>query len=358
MRKPTLQDVAHVAGVSYATADRVVNVRGGVAQKSVDRVHAAIRSLGYTRDLHAANLSRRRMYRFCFVLPKADHSFFHALRASVDREQILRQSDRILISVIEVPALDSDAVAEVLEDPEIDCDCLAVVSVEAPRLTAAMAGLRNRGIAVVTLVGDAAPDVRAAYVGIDNVIAGRTAGRLLRIANSARGGLILPVLGSIQARDHRERLEGATAVLTQEAPAMRLLPALSVEDRPDLMRTLAGKALSETPEITGIYSIGGGNRGLLDLLQDMPGLRPFVVLHELTPTSRTGLEQGLVDAVIDQKPAQEVALAIDVMKAIADDRAWRDPARDISPTIFLKDNLPVSETGLVASVAPPVARRA
>ncbi len=30
MRKPTLHDVARTAGVSYATADRVLNERGGV----------------------------------------------------------------------------------------------------------------------------------------------------------------------------------------------------------------------------------------------------------------------------------------------------------------------------------------
>lgn len=356
MRKPTLQDVARAAGVSYATADRVLNMRGGVAQKSVYRVQAAIESLGYERDLHAANLSRRRTYRFCFVLPKADHSFFHALRDAVDRERVLRQRDRIVVSVTEIPALDADALAEVLESEKITCDCLAVVAIEAPRVTAAIAALRDKGVAVVTLVSDAAPEARAAYAGIDNVIAGRTAGRLLRIANAARQGAILPVLGSMNARDHRERLEGASAVLTGEEPAIHLLPALSVEDRPDLMRIRAGKAIAERPDITGIYSIGAGNRGLMDVLQSLPGARPFVVMHELTPTSRSGLERGLVDAVIDQKPAQEVSLAIDVMKAIADDREWRDPAREITPTIFLKDNLPVPDAAQAQVVAAPVER--
>jgi len=195
---------------------------------------------------------------------------------------------------------------------------------------------------VVTLVGDAAPETRTAYVGIDNVMAGRTAGRLLRIAHGARPGLILPVLGALSARDHRERLEGATAVLTGEAPGLPMLEALSVDDRPDLMRARVGQALAEHPGISGIYSIGAGNRGLIETLQARHGPRPFVVTHELTQTTRAGLEAGLVDAVIDQKPAQEVALAIDVMKAIADGRDWTDPTRDITPTIFLQDNLPAA----------------
>lgn len=342
MRKPTLQDVAKAAGVSYATADRVLNARGGVAQKSVLRVQKAIHDLGYERDLHAANLSRGRLYHFRFVLPKGDHSFFRILREAVEAEQAARRADRVMLSIVEVPALDPESLAEALEAEGPECDCIAVVATEAPRITAAISALCERGVAVVTLVGDAAPEARAAYVGINNVTAGRTAGRLLRMAQGARPGRVLPILGALSARDHRERLEGLLAVLDEEGHAITVLPAISVHDRQDLMRSRLTEALAAHPDISGIYSIGAGNRGLLEVLEGFRGPRPFVVMHELTATTRSGLERDLVDAVIDQKPAQEVALAIDVMKAIAGGRDWRDPARDITPTIYLKDNLPVS----------------
>jgi LacI family transcriptional regulator len=342
MQKPTLQDVAKAAGVSYATADRVLNARGGVAHKTVLRVQAAIADLGYERDLHAANLSRSRLYKFRFVLPRGDHSFFRILRDAVEAEQSKRRVDRVLLLVDEVPALDPEALATILEDDKLDCDCIAVVATEAPRITDAITALSRRGIAVVTLVGDAAPEARAAYVGINNVTAGRTAGRLLRLAHGARPGKVLPVLGAMSARDHRERLEGVLAVLNEDGHSIATLPAICVHDRPEQMRERLSAALAAHPDISGIYSIGAGNRGLLEVLGSLRAARPFVVMHELTPTSRSGLERGLVDAVIDQKPAQEVALAIDVMLAIASGRDWRDPARDITPTIYLKDNMPAS----------------
>lgn len=345
MDKPTLQDVARAAGVSYATADRVVNARGRVAEKSIQRVQQAVESLGYERDLHAANLSRKRVYRFRFVLPEGDHSFFRALHDAVEAERSRRRVDRVTISVVEVPAFDTEALAEVLETDSFDCDCMAVVAAETPRIIAAITAMRDRGVAVVTLVGDAASDWRAAYVGIDNVVAGATAGRLLRLAHGGRGGRVLPVLGSLNARDHRERLEGVSRVLAED-PKLEILSALAVSDRPDVMFARVVEAMradGSAGAITGIYSIGAGNRGLIEVLDSLPSTRPFVVMHELTPTSRSGLARGLIDAVIDQKPAQEVALAIDVMKAIVDGRDWRDPAREITPTIYLKDNLP--ETG-------------
>ncbi|WP_112311110.1 LacI family DNA-binding transcriptional regulator [Pseudogemmobacter bohemicus] len=343
MRKPTLQDVARAAGVSYATADRVLNERGNVAEKSTRRVLQAIETLGYERDLHAANLSRGRIYHFRFLLPGGDQSFFRSLRQAVEAESTVRRADRIRFSLTEVPTLDSDALAAALERLPRDCDAVAVVATETPRIADAIGALSAARIPVVTLVGDAAPDLRAAYVGIDNIMAGRTAGRLIRLAHIARPasapGLILPVIGALSARDHRDRLEGARAVLDG---GPQLLPPVAVDDRHDLMRARVSDALQQNPGITGIYSIGAGNRGLIEILAQRPDARPFTIMHDLTPTTRYGLESGLVDAVIDQKPAQEVALTVDVMKALSDGRGLPDPSRDITPTIFLKDNLPAA----------------
>ncbi|MBI3513707.1 MAG: helix-turn-helix domain-containing protein, partial [Proteobacteria bacterium] len=44
-RRPKVADVAARAGVSPATVDRVINGRGGVHQKTVALVEAAIRDI-------------------------------------------------------------------------------------------------------------------------------------------------------------------------------------------------------------------------------------------------------------------------------------------------------------------------
>src|SRR5690554_3898323 len=129
------------------------------------------------------------------------------------------------------------------------------VATESARVSKAIAALHGRGISVVTLVGDAAPEIRAAYVGIDNVMAGRTAGRLLRMAHTRRPGLVLPIVGTLSARDHRERVEGLQAVLDEAGHDVTSLPAIAVQDRSDLMRARLAEALAAHPQITAIYSI-------------------------------------------------------------------------------------------------------
>lgn len=320
MGNPTLLDVARAAGVSYATADRVLNQRGGVAAKSVQRVQRAIEDLGYRRDIRAANLSRRRRYRFAACVPPGDHGFFLRLRQALVAEAGLRSGDRVELVLRDHPPGDLEGL-----------DGIALVGAPSGRLAAAMARLSGGGVPVVALVS-AIPGARCPCVGIDNLMAGRTAARIQRIAHRGMAARILPVVGSLDLQDHRDRLAGAAEVL---GPA--LLPPVEVEDRPGRMRDRLARALRDDPAITGVYSIGAGNRGLFAVMQDRAD-RPFVVLHELTPHARAALRAGLVDVVIDQNPAEEAARALDALRAMADGES---PAiAPITPAIFFTDNLP------------------
>ncbi len=81
--KPTVNDIARVAGVSLATVDRVINERPGVRSATIERVNSAIQKLGYVRDTAAANLARSRTYNFLFILPASDNEFIMSLEAQI-----------------------------------------------------------------------------------------------------------------------------------------------------------------------------------------------------------------------------------------------------------------------------------
>lgn len=56
-QRPTIQDVAVVAGVSTGTVSRVLNDRPGVKEATRERVLAAMRTLDYQPDVAARELS-------------------------------------------------------------------------------------------------------------------------------------------------------------------------------------------------------------------------------------------------------------------------------------------------------------
>jgi LacI family transcriptional regulator len=340
--KPTVHDIAAVAGVSLATVDRVLNRRPGVSARTRDKVEAAISTLGFVRDVAAANLAKGRVYPLTFVLPANDNSFMRDLEAEV-REAIARAPvERTAISIVKVPPFDAGALVRAL-DALIDEKPagVALVAVDAPDVVAAVDRLVEAGIPVVTLVSDLPTSCRSHFAGIDNLAAGRTAASLLGRFVGREPGSIAVVAGSLLVRDHRERLEGFRVVMAQDYPHLTVLDAIEGRDDPAVVERLLGAVLARKGDISGIYSLGAGNRGLLAALRSAPRCdRIAVVAHELTGTTREALIEGLIDAVLNQDAGHEVRSAIRVLKAKADGAPLLAGQERIRIDIFLKDNLP------------------
>ncbi|RYH02888.1 MAG: LacI family transcriptional regulator, partial [Alphaproteobacteria bacterium] len=83
--RPTVHDIAETAGVSLATVDRVLNRRPGVKAATRERVEAAIKKIGFVRDMAAANLAKGRIYPLAFVIPRGNNSFMEGLMHEVEQ---------------------------------------------------------------------------------------------------------------------------------------------------------------------------------------------------------------------------------------------------------------------------------
>lgn len=73
---PTLEDVAARAGVSRATASRVVNADRKVSEQARERVQAAIADLGYSPNRAARSLVTRQADSIAVVIPESDARVF------------------------------------------------------------------------------------------------------------------------------------------------------------------------------------------------------------------------------------------------------------------------------------------
>lgn len=342
MKAPTLSDVALRAGVSYATADRVVNDRGGVAQKSVAKVRKALAELGYVRNVAAANLSQGRVYRFAFVVPSGPNAFFREVRSLLLQARAQLASERTTLLIAPVKAFDPDALIRLiarLEQQQLDG--VAVVGSDGEGVSDALRQLAEGGVAVVTFVSDLAPEARASYVGIDNIAVGRTAARLMGLAHGRSCGLIQPIVGALSARDHRDRLAGFRDLVSECFPNLAILPEIEGLDRHERVEQRLAVAFDRHPGVTGIYSVGAGNSGLARVLARRHGdqMRPTVIVHELVPDSRRALDAGLFDIVIDQRPRDAIARALRSLQRLVD-KLPAEPLDPIVPAIFVRENLP------------------
>jgi LacI family transcriptional regulator len=341
LSKVTLADVARAAGVSLATADRAVNGRPNVRDRTAARVKEAVARLGYRPDPAAARLSRDRSFRFLFLLPEGDNTFMNHLKEQIAVTGEWLGVQRTFIDAESIDVFDPDVIGRRLEEVTPMYDGIAVVAVDHPRVRAAIDDLVERGTAVVTLVSDVPGSRRHHYVGIDNPAAGRTAGTLMGRLAGERKGTIGVVAGSLALRDHAERYFGFNQVLSREYPNLKVLPPVEGRDDSGLSRVVAGRLLHDHPDLVGIYSVGAGNRGIATAIDGAGRTgRVLWIAHELTIHTRRFLLHGVLDAVIAQNPGHEARSAGRVLLArCTGERILPDQER-IGIDIYIRDNIP------------------
>ena len=342
MGKPTIKDLARVAGVSLATVDRVLNNRGGVRQATVGRVTDAIRSLNYVRDISAANLARCTEYKLLFLLPDYDDEFTNMILRAIEEANVSLAHERTTASIIRVPANDPHRIAQEIDRLSPDnVDGVAIMAPETAQVRDAILRLGSRDIAVVAFVSNQ-PNAQSAYfVGINNEAAGRTAGQLLARFTGERQGAVLVITETMQSRDSLERRLGFDAIMASYTPRLQVCP--SVETYGDATRTakIVTAALRNNPEIVGIYLMNHDISETMQVIQEQGIPQNFVIIgHELTKYARARLVDGSMDAVITQDVGHLVRSAIRILKArIA--RIGTVPSQErIRIEIILRENLP------------------
>jgi LacI family transcriptional regulator len=160
---------------------------------------------------------------------------------------------------------------------------------------------------VVTLVTDIPGSGRLAYVGIDNRAAGATAAYLVDQWLGDTQGDVLVTLTRSAFRGEEEREVGFRATLRDRG--LVVVPDTEGLDVTMLERVSA--ALEAHPGVRAVYSIGGGNRAVLDAF----GIRECAVFiaHDLDEDNVALLRAGRISAVLHHDLGQDMRHACHVI---------------------------------------------
>lgn len=93
--RPTISDVARLAGVSISTVSRVLNDTAPVSEDVEQRVRNAVEMLNFTPHAAARNLAVRKTYTVGLLLPEVGNNFFAPLLRGV--ENAVRSSEYQLL---------------------------------------------------------------------------------------------------------------------------------------------------------------------------------------------------------------------------------------------------------------------
>ena len=338
----TLRDIARQAGVSLATVDRVLHNRPGVRPDTVRRVKEAIERNSFQPHVAAGELARGRARRFAFVMPSGPNPFMQQIHSYLGQMSGWLSARRLAVEMVATDVFDPSVLAASLETlAGGDCDGVAVVALDHPRVRAAIDDLVDAGVKVVTLVSDVPSSRRHHYVGIDNIAAGRTAGALVGRLVGPRTGKVAIVAGSQGLRDHAERIFGFNQVMASEFPGLDMLPVLEGRDEDERSEQVLSRLLGKHPDIVGLYNVGAGTHGVARALIDSGRERQVVFIgHDVTVLTRKLLLQGVMDAAISQNPGHEARAAVRVLLALARGEPILIEQEKIRIDIVMRDNLP------------------
>jgi LacI family transcriptional regulator len=319
LRFATLADVAREAGVSTATADRVLHNRQGVRLRTRERVMNAARQLGYVSTDNGSPLREAPagQLQLDFVLPGGPNTFMNNLASLIEDAGARHVSADVRVHRID--GFDPEALAGKLEELASTSKGVALIGLDHPAVREAVRALSVADVPVVTLVSDISHVPRVGYVGIDNRAAGRLAGYLLGRLHGKQPAKVALFAGSLAYRGHEEREMGFRHILAEEFPQLEIVDR--AESRDDFERTYrdATELLRRIPDLAGIYNIGAGNRGIARALEEAGRAREVIFIgHEVTEFTRRFLLSGTMDAAIDQNPRVEAREAILRLVAAAD----------------------------------------
>ncbi|MDA8586268.1 LacI family DNA-binding transcriptional regulator [Rhodobacteraceae bacterium] len=325
-----VKDIAHQAGLGTATVDRVLNNRPGVRRQTANRVVMAIREL----EAQESQLSMRGRKLMVDLVVEAPQAFLDTLQDAVAQELPLMRTaifrmrndlrarfpvDQIVFALSRIERLKSDGVI--------------VMAPDAAPIRKAVDQLVDAGIPVVTLATDMPATKRATYVGLDNHRAGETAAWLIRKwAASDTPARVLVTKRNEAFRGEEDREAGfrkGMATFWPQAQINLLVQAGGQFFAPQVAQTIGDSA------VAGIYSIGGGNRAILDALSqsDMP--RPVIVGHDLDPENREFLVKNKMDAVLYHDLAEDIRNAFQTFISVHSGGAIAMPENGAILRVFL-----------------------
>ena len=338
MSRATITDIAIRAALSTATVDRALNGRAGVSAINRHRVLEAARELGYLPSAGTMAMPARPA-RLAVLLPSLDRAFTASVAATIRN----RAAANPLVAecrIIPLDGLSPDALVAGI-DAAGDAEAVGVIATDHPKNRLTLTRLIESGVKVVTLASDLSDMPRSFYVGVDNFAAGRTAGRIVDLLTTGRSGPVAVFCGSRAFLGHQQREDGFAAYLAGQS-RLTVLPTVETHEDSNRLRAELGAQLRQTPELAAIYCIGAGRRGIVEALDGVTD-RPAVVMHDLTDTSRRWLEDGRIDAIIDQN-AELVGeqAVIHLLGAVAGSPAALG-LKQVDPRLILRENLPQRE---------------
>jgi len=300
VKRPTIRDLAEAAGVSIATANRVLSGAESVKGGTREKVQAAAAAIGFygLGAIQARNAAARPKYRFGVLLLQPHRPFYRLVAQALVQAATEAASADIDLRIEHLEDLSPQNTAERALALAGECDAICITTAVHPVVTQALTDIQTRGIPVFALISQLAVTGQIHYIGLDNWKVGRTAAWAFHNICKAPGKIGI-LMGNPRYRNQEMNETGFRSYFREHARDFLLLEPVPSFESSAVAQEMTERMLDDHADLAGLYVAGGGISGALAALRatDRAGTLA-VVGYELMDNTRAALLDGTLTLAI------------------------------------------------------------
>jgi LacI family transcriptional regulator len=335
----TIREIAELAGVSIGTVDRVIHKRGRVSEATRARIEAIIEEYLFTPNPIARRLKRGRSYRFCAMLPRRDQDagYWGQVIAGIQSGAGGLVLLGVETEIVEYDRYNLDEAQEKMENAlsgNLDGMIFAPIILIKPLLPL----VAERGIPYLFL-DSAFPEMEpVSTIYQDPIRGGRLAGRLMHLfADKVRKPIAVLDVHGMDYHIIRRR-EGFLQYAEEQGFQVIVKEYL---DEAELSEEGIGAFLSAYPDLTGVFVTNCMSHRLAQFLKKSGRKKDFFIIgYDLILANRQMLKEGLLDAIISQRPEEQGRQSVVNLyrHIVLEERI--EKSIEIPLDIYIKENIP------------------
>lgn len=295
MAKFTLKQIAAQSGLSLATIDRALHQRGNVHATTQHRIQQAIADL---EQMQKAGLARGRTIYFDVIMHTPDR-FQPLIREAFSSQIASFTAFKLQLRFHFGANLTAEAINALLNKKALHSHGVILKAACSGELHPTLESLLKQRVPVVTMMSDLPGSARLRYIGMDNFDAGKVAAFLmskwLRVSRSH----IVAVTGSHDFIGEQERIQGFQRAMQEFAPQHQVSVVAGGYGIDARMQQSVTQFLQSQPDADAVYTVGGGNPGILRAFAEQKRTVNAFIGHDLDRENRALLQAGKIDALIE-----------------------------------------------------------
>lgn len=304
-KRPTLQMVAEIAGVSRGTVDRVLHNRSYVNPDVRARVLEAIQETGYLapRQAHQSVVADNTFstLKLGVLLPNWTGHFKNEILRGVDAARKDLEDFQVQIIVEECKTDIPEETIELLDNLIAqNVHGIALCSIDDPSIEKKVSSLVEQNIPVITFNSDLPDSNRLCFVGQNYEQSGRIAAELMSKCIPTTGK-ILAVVGNLEFDGHKKRLKGFCQHMYGLGFDKSQINIIETYNDYQTTYRKVLESLEQIPDLCAIYMANRSVAGCTEAVSTAGrkgSLR--IICHDVSESTKRLLQNGSIDFTISQ----------------------------------------------------------